>query len=310
MSQPKKVIHSRGTSYEITVEGRMVRRRFPTRQSGMDAAACARSEIVDGLHIAPAEGRTTVAAYVARWLPTLQVRAGTLHNHEIYLHKHVLPVLGSAQPGVPAALRHPGAGRAAVPQGLDATDRRQHQQDHRHGDAVSGLRPPHPGLPPLQDQGSYAPGAGPDGPDPRPGPAPARRARPRDRAVLALAVGTGMRQGEALGVRLANLDLLRRAARHRGAVRHSPDRPALHHARPQDASQPAARPLPQFAVDAVAAHLQDQQVAASGALFISPPATSGDAAASTSRSGSQPYGPLTSKRGTGSTPCGTPTPRT
>ncbi len=97
VSQPRKITHSQGVSYKITyrVDGRMVRRRFPTKQAAADAAARARSEVLDGTHIAPAEGRTTVAAYVARWLQTLHVRPGTFHNYEIYLRCHVLPVLGA-----------------------------------------------------------------------------------------------------------------------------------------------------------------------------------------------------------------------
>lgn len=97
MSQPRRITHSRGVSYEITyrVHGRMVRRRFPTRQLAADAAARARTEIVDGTHIAPAQGRTTLAEYAARWLETLQVRPSTRYNYEIYLRRHVLPALAS-----------------------------------------------------------------------------------------------------------------------------------------------------------------------------------------------------------------------
>lgn len=97
MSQPRRIQHSRGISYEITyrVEGRMVRRRFPTKQAALDGAARARSQILDGLHIAPAQSRTTLATYAAMWLQTLQVRPTTLYHYEIYLRCHILPVLGS-----------------------------------------------------------------------------------------------------------------------------------------------------------------------------------------------------------------------
>ncbi len=100
MSRPRKITHSRGPSYEITyrVDGRMVSRRFPRKQASVHAATRARSEILDGTHIAPAEGRTTVAEYVAMWLQTLEVRPYTFHNDEIYLRCHVPPALGRRSP--------------------------------------------------------------------------------------------------------------------------------------------------------------------------------------------------------------------
>lgn len=94
--------------------------------------------------------------------------------------------------------------------------------------------------------------------------------RPRDRALLALTVATGMRQGEALGVRLANLNLLRRElAIEEQCITPPTGRPYI----TTDLKTRASRrrvPLPQFAIDAVAHHLETERLGEGGPLFVSP----------------------------------------
>ena len=101
MSSPRKHIHSRGTSYEITyrINDRMVRRRFPTRTAALDALADARTQIRAGTHLAPAEARVTLAAYSAQWVTGLQVADSTAHHYQLSLRKHILPALGHVQVG-------------------------------------------------------------------------------------------------------------------------------------------------------------------------------------------------------------------
>jgi hypothetical protein len=66
MPNPRRLIHGRGTSWEITyrVQRRMVRQRFPTKAAAVDALAAARVEIRRGTHLAPTEAKTTLAAYI------------------------------------------------------------------------------------------------------------------------------------------------------------------------------------------------------------------------------------------------------
>ncbi len=94
--------------------------------------------------------------------------------------------------------------------------------------------------------------------------------RPSDRALLALTVATGMRQGEALGVRLANLNLLRRElAIEEQCLTPPTGRPYIK----TDLKTRASRrrvPLPQFAVDAAARHLETEPLGEGGAVFVSP----------------------------------------
>jgi hypothetical protein len=61
---------SRGVSWEIVyrVDGRQVRRRFATKAAAVTAAALARTEVVDGVHIPPADRKITVAENGALWI--------------------------------------------------------------------------------------------------------------------------------------------------------------------------------------------------------------------------------------------------
>lgn len=61
-AEPSPLTHSRGTSWEITyrVDGRMVRQRFDSRALAVNALARARAQALDGLGIAPADGKTTL----------------------------------------------------------------------------------------------------------------------------------------------------------------------------------------------------------------------------------------------------------
>lgn len=99
MAAPRRVTHSRGSSWEITyrVDGRMVRRRFTTKKQAEDALARARAEINDRMHLAPVARKVTLEEYGRIWLSTLQVRPQTRYSYEHYFTKHVVPVLGSWQ---------------------------------------------------------------------------------------------------------------------------------------------------------------------------------------------------------------------
>ena len=70
MSTPRRIEHSRGISWEITyrLDGRMVRQRFATKALALDALARARSMSLDGMGIAPVDGKTTLATYIPRWI--------------------------------------------------------------------------------------------------------------------------------------------------------------------------------------------------------------------------------------------------
>jgi integrase len=129
-----------------------------------------------------------------------------------------------------------------------------------------------------------------------------------DRAVLATAVGTGLRQGETLGLRLAHVNLLRRElAVEEQALTPPTGSPYI----TRDLKTAASRrvvPLPQFVVAAVARHLQVYGAGPAGELFLNRRYKVRRRAASTTPSGSRRCAGPDCRRGTASMRCGTRTP--
>jgi integrase len=204
------------------------------------------------------------------WLQTLQVRPGTFHNYEIYLRCHVLPTIGtralsSLRRSDIQALVGQLSRKGLAPRTVDSIYKIVAMV--MRSAVYDRLTPVSPcykiKVPQAQERTLAA-----FDPD------QVRRllaaTRPRDHALLALTVATGMRQGEALGVRLPNLNLLRRElAVEEQCLTPPQGRPYI----TSDLKTRASRrrvPLPQFAIDAVARHLEHQPLGDNGALFVSP----------------------------------------
>src|SRR3954471_14472781 len=96
MSRPRKITHGRGTSWEVTyrVDGRMVRKRLPSRQLAEQMLAQAQTRALEGTYTFRRDEKKTVADYVPVYLATLRVAESTMKNYETYLRCHVLPALG------------------------------------------------------------------------------------------------------------------------------------------------------------------------------------------------------------------------
>jgi integrase len=269
MANPRKLTHSRGTSWEITyrIDGRMARRRFATRKQAVDELAKARVDIARGLGLLPVDAKTTVAQYAEQWMATLQVRPSTRANYSAYLRNHVLPALGR----YPLSVLRRSHVATFVAQLVDkslapSTVRHCYQivamlMRSACYDGLLAASPCYkiklpaaagrtlPVLTPAQVHALLA--AAPD----------------CDRAVLATAVGTGMRQGEVLGLRLPHLTLLRREL----AVE---EQAMTVHGQPPyittDLKTPASRrvlPLPEFVVLELARHLQTYGAGENGLVF-------------------------------------------
>jgi hypothetical protein len=168
MPNPRRLTHSRGTSWEITyrVDGRMVRQRFETRALAVNALARARAPALDGLGITPADGKTTLAEYAPRWLAAQQCRPSTLAMYDSHVRNHLVPMLGRRPMGslrrsdisafvvdltrkqlatatVVTIYRPRALGRAAVPGGAGRA-----AGDHRR--AQDRGQPPRPAAPPVR----------------------------------------------------------------------------------------------------------------------------------------------------------------
>jgi integrase len=89
---------------------------------------------------------------------------------------------------------------------------------------------------------------------------------PRYRGLVILAAGTGMRQGEALGLTVDRIDFLRRVVRVDQQLLSVPGRESFL-APPKTAASVRTIPLPQVVIDALAAHLAAYPPSPAGLVF-------------------------------------------
>lgn len=273
MAAPRKITHGRGYSWEITyrVDGRMVRRRFPTKKDADDALARARTEISDRVHIPPVHRKVTVEEYGQLWLTTLQVRPQTRFFYEHYFGKHVVPLLGDRQL---ASLRRSDI--QAFVTALTQTDLGPRTVDAIYKIVAMICRSA------VYDQRLLSSPCFkikvPEAP-PRVlavlQPDQVRRllasCKDEHRAMLAVGVGAGLRQAETLGLCADHVNLLKKELRvERQCITLSigDKKPFLTDHLKTKASRRRV-PLPAFVVEALDAHLQAAQLGPQGALFLS-----------------------------------------
>lgn len=269
MPNPRKLQHTRGTSWEITyrVNGQMARRRYATRQQANDALSKIRVDIARGMGLLPVDAKITMAEYSHQWLATLQVRDSTRANYVSYLRNHIVPALGRRPL---SSLRRSDI--AAFVAGLVDKGLKPSTVRHCYNvvamvlrsacyDRVLNVSPCYKIKLP-QSAGRTLPVLTPE---------QVRllldAAWDCDLAVLATAVGTGMRQGETLGLRLPHLNLLRRElAVEEQAMSPSGGQPYV----TIDLKTSASRrvlPLPDFVIQAIARHLEVYGPGVDGLVF-------------------------------------------
>lgn len=273
MAKPRKIAHGRGYSYEITyrVDGRMVRKRFPTLKLAEQALARAQVAALDGTYVFRGDAKMTLAEYAPTWLASLRVEHNTMAGYRTYLKCQVLPHLGARAMSslrrsdinafvgtlvnkglAPRTVRHIYA--------LLAMMLRSAVYD-RLLTATPCYKINLPAIPPSKLSILT----------PEQVTALLREARPDHYALLALGVGTGMRQGELLGVRLRAVNFLRREL----WVEAQAKTPAGGGApvisdRLKTPSSRRLLPLPAFVVDALAAHIERYGTGEDGVLFTNP----------------------------------------
>ena len=272
----------------------MVRKRTRTKAEAVLGLAQATGRTASGSLVVPADGKITLAAYSEQWLAGLRIRHSTHGSYESQLRRWILPALGDrpltslTRQDVLAFLAELDRSGLAPRSGngtyrLLSSVLRSAVYDELLVKSPCYRIPLLPEVPRklvlfTPDQAS----------------ALLTAARPQDHGVLAVTLGTGMRQGEALGLRLPNVRLLQRELT-------------------RELKTAASRrviPLPPFAVQAGAQHVARYGVCAGdGLLFRNPATCHGGVAASTTASGSPPSAAPASTPATASTPCATPTPR-
>jgi integrase len=248
------------------VEGRQVTRRFDTKAQAAAWEAQVRHEVASGRYISARDGATTFASYAERYLAHARVADTTMELYRSHLRRHILPKLGGRSLG---SLRRSdlvafvtdlttsglAPSTVKVVYGITAGILRSAVDDqlllsspcHRvplptvHRDAVRHLTP---------EQAR----------------ALLEAARRCDRPAIALALGTGMRQGELLGLQVSAVSWLRppQVSVHAQLKTVTGRPPYL--APPKTRASQRVIPLPAFARDALAAHLS--AAPSSGLVFL------------------------------------------
>lgn len=247
-------------------EGRERARHFSRKADAERWLATMLADIVRGGYIDPAAGRTTFREYAELWRVQQSHRPATARLYERTLRLHVYPVIGDRQlgalrrsdiQGLVAAMVSGGympktienlvrlvrtVLNSAVEDGIIATS--PHRKVSRPAVERRHVVPlPLDGVQHAADVIS-----------------------PRMRALVLLSVGTGLRQGEALGVTNDRVNMLRREVTvDRQLVKDVGKPPALGPLK--TASSRRVVPLPSFVVEALAAHIATYPLGHGGLLF-------------------------------------------
>jgi len=247
-------------------DGREYARHFGRKVEAEEWLATVRADITRGTYRDPAAARTTFQEYAGQWADRQPHRPGTARLYERMLRLHVNPVIGGRQlgllrrsdvQGVVAGMVQAGYKpktvenalrlvraifHAAVDDGIIATattrkvTRPAVEQRHIIPLSVHGVR------------------------------RAAEVISPRLRALVLLSVGSGLRQGEALGLTVDRVNLLRREVTvDRQLVKVVGQRAALGPLK--TASSRRLVPLPGFVVEALAAHLAVYAPGDEGLIF-------------------------------------------
>lgn len=236
-------------------DGQEHARHFQRRADAERWLDSVRGELVRGAYVDPRAGRESFQDYAGRWLAAQPHRAGTARLYERTLRLHVFPRIGSrsiaslrrtdvqslvtsaAQDLAPKTVENlfklvRAVLAAAVDDGLIGSSP---CRKIVRGDVVS-----RPVVPLELAQVEALVRALPD----------------RYRALALLAAGTGLRQGEALGLTTADLDFLRRQVRIRHQLVSVPGTP-YHLGPPKTPTSRRTVPAPDVVLAALSRHLSE-----------------------------------------------------
>jgi integrase len=247
-------------------DGRERARHFDRKTDAELWLATVKADIVRGTYLDPEAGRTTFEQFAARWRGQQPHRPGTARLYERTLRLHVIPAIGSRQLGTLRRSDIQGLVASLVAGG------------YKPKTVENVLRLVRAILNAAVDDGMIASSpcrkiVRPSVEDRHIVPLPldgVRRAAevisPRMRALVLLSVGTGLRQGEALGLTVDRVNLLRREVTvDRQLVKNVGQPPALGPLK--TASSRRVVPLPGFVVAALKTHLSTYPANHNGLVF-------------------------------------------
>lgn len=271
----KKIYSKSGKviSHEMTckIEGRVVRRRFKTAKEARAAHARLTTDAAEGTYVHPGVAKTSLGEYGRQWLASRQVRPSTLANYTSYWQTHIEPALGHLEirqvtrPHITAlvtALSERGLAPATV------------RHVHRIlamvlSEAVEdGLRPSSPcrriALPKItkRELAVFTP---------EDVTKLLEAALPQHVACIATAFGTGLRQGELLGLTDQHVDLgVRQISVAQQLVTPAGSGQPFLSPDLKTAASRRTVPLPEFVVHALRTHLETFGTGEHGLLFVNP----------------------------------------
>jgi integrase len=264
-------IEKRGPGrYRARYLGPNGRERSKTFQRKIDAErflATTQTDLLRGSYVDPNAGRVTFTEYAERWrIGQVQHSPGTAELVEGHLRRHVLPTFGSRQ--LRSVLRSDVqawvADRSTVlaPSTLKlvysyvATIFRAAAEDRLIPESpcrrIQLPRVERTRVAPLPTAAVNA---------------LIQSVQPRWQAALLLAAGTGMRQGEVLGLTLDRVDFLRRQVRVDRQLR-TPTQGPPEFGPPKTEASVRTLPLPDVVLNALAEHQRLWPAAADGLLFV------------------------------------------
>ncbi len=226
------------------------------------------SKIARGEYVDPNAGRQTLGSYAEQWVAAQVHRPSTAAVIEVDLRRHILPTFGHRQ----LASVHPSEVQAWVRGRSEVLAPATVERAYRCLASIfkSAVRDRLIARSPCQD--IRLPKVSPKQVVPLSTEQLARllsEIPDRYRAPVVLAAGTGLRQGEAFGVTLDEIDWLRRSL----SVRHQLSQvgsapPTL--APPKTAASHRTVPLPDVVLDALAEHVREYPPGPDGLLFTGP----------------------------------------
>jgi integrase len=244
-------------------------RHFPTKRRAETWLDEVTAAVVTGQYVDPRAGRVTFRTAAEQWRAAQVHRPSTRAHVETMLRRHAYPTLGDRELAsiLPSDVQAWVAGLSLAPStvavvhGLVSAVMRSAVLDRRivsnPCDATRLPKATQRRVTPMPlDVLERIVAAAPDS----------------IRAAVTLAASTGMRQGEVLGLTVDRVDFLRRTVTiDRALVTVAGEAPFL--APPKTASSVRVIPLPQVAVDALAAHLRDSGPTEASVLWRTPERT-------------------------------------
>jgi len=241
------------------------KRSFPRRTDAERFLATTQADVLRGTYIDPTAGRQTFGNYAAAWQQAQVHRPTTRAMVETHLRRHVLPHFGPRQ----LASVRPSEVQAWVRGLSDVLAPSTVEVVYRYTATIFRAAVTDRLIPSSPCVGVRLPKVEPRRVDPLATEAVEAlvdAAPERYRALLVLAAGTGLRQGEAFGLKLRHVDFLRRSLRVEQQLVLLPGAPPQV-APPKTAASYRAVPLPQVVLDALAAHLAVSPAGDNGLIF-------------------------------------------